>query len=135
MQKIWANGRTGVYVDEGYMIPNKERWFRALLTQGRSKHIPMIVLSQRPVDMDLYVFSEADFIQSFDLNYDKDCQRVEQYMKRRNAPALDFDALKRYQSFYYDVAEKQLVILNPVANREAILSTIHAKLARIPRDA
>src|ERR1700748_218056 len=32
--KIWAKENTGIYMDEGYMIPNKGA-FSALLTQGR----------------------------------------------------------------------------------------------------
>jgi len=130
MKQIWLNERTGVYIDEGYMMGKRLRWFRAILTQGRSKHIPMIVLSQRPIDMDLFVFTEADFFQVFSLNYKKDKQRIEEYTEDN---PLDFTQLRKYQSFYYDVSEARMEKMNPVPSREAIIGTIRLKMARIPR--
>ena len=44
MWEIWKRGGIGVYVDEGYMVGNNNPAFRAILTQGRSKEIPAIVL-------------------------------------------------------------------------------------------
>src|ERR1700722_17334554 len=47
--QVWEQQNVGILVDEGYMIDRNDRWFNACLTQGRSRHIPMIILSQRPV--------------------------------------------------------------------------------------
>ena len=69
--KIWARENIGLYVDEGYMIGSNPA-FEALLTQGRSKNIPMIVLSQRPAWISRFVFSESDFFQEFHLNDKRD---------------------------------------------------------------
>lgn len=67
--KLWKQEYCGLYTDEGYMIPGvRNPAFRALLTQGRSKKIEMVTLSQRPVWMDRFTFTEADFWQIFRLN-------------------------------------------------------------------
>src|SRR5271170_6704875 len=49
MWRLWERGNVGVYVDEGYMIDNGNKAYKAILTQGRSKRIPVITLTQRPV--------------------------------------------------------------------------------------
>src|ERR1700759_1057067 len=40
--RIHQRGRTGIFVDEGYMIHKQSDAFEAILTQGRSKSIPVI---------------------------------------------------------------------------------------------
>jgi hypothetical protein len=128
MWAIWERGNTGVYIDEGYMVGLNNRAFRALLTQGRSKHIPIIVLSQRPVWMDRFVFSESEFFQIFRLQHRKDQQNVEQFV-----PANLSHRLPEYHSYYYDVGEDKLVILKPVPNRDVIFKTFRDRLARIKK--
>lgn len=109
--RIWEHERIGVYVDEGYMMGDSNPAFRALLTQGRSKEIPMIVLSQRPVWMDRFVFSEADFYQVFSLNDAQDRQRVRQFIHK----GVDMEAdLPRFHSWYHDVAQNEYCLLQPV---------------------
>jgi hypothetical protein len=128
MRLIWQQERTGVYVDEGYMIGNNNSGFRALLTQGRSKKIPMIVLSQRPVWMDRFVFSESDFFQVFRLQHSKDISKMEEY--------IPYDLSKRlpeYHSYYYEVGPNKLVVAEPTPDIEAILDTFHTKLRRIKK--
>src|SRR5207302_775120 len=45
--RIWEKERTGVLIDEAYLVPNKHA-FSTLLVTGRSKKIPMIMNTQRP---------------------------------------------------------------------------------------
>lgn len=119
LRKIWSQERTGLYVDEGYMIcppgrPNRP--FRSLLTQGRSKEIPMMVLSQRPVWMDRFVYSESEFFQVFNLRDDRDKASVRSFVP------VDLDAdLPDYHSYYYYVKDKRPVVMKPVPDREIIL--------------
>lgn len=121
MWRLWERGGIGVYVDEGYMIDNDA--FNAILTQGRSREIPAIVLSQRPVWMPRFVFSEADFYQVFDLNDRRDQQTVEAF-----APVNFEKPLPPYHSFYFDVGKKQLVKFKPVPPEDVILGDIDIKL-------
>lgn len=122
--KIWQAENIGVYVDEGYMIGNRSAPLNALLTQGRSKHIPMIVLSQRPVFMSKFVFTEADFFQIFQLTNMQDEKTVREYVR-------DYDPKLRlppYHSIYHDVAKADTVVFAPVPDRDEILDTFSDKL-------
>jgi hypothetical protein len=122
-KQIWLNENTGVYIDEGYMIGNNNAQFRTLLTQGRSKHIPMIVLSQRPVWMDRFVFSETEFFQIFRLQHRKDRQKVEEFV-----PADLDKRLPEYHSYYYDVGLDKTEIAPPVPDRDEIIRGIESRL-------
>ncbi|MGI4813146.1 MAG: hypothetical protein ACRYGG_07405, partial [Janthinobacterium lividum] len=60
--KVHRRGRTGLFFDETMQVPGHYRAgaFRAILAQGRSKHIPCILCTQRPSGVSPSVFSEAD---------------------------------------------------------------------------
>lgn len=139
MWQIWQNGNTGVYVDEGYMIGANSKAFRSLLTQGRSKHIPMIVLSQRPVWMDRFVFSESQIFQVFRLQHNGDYRNVMEFVpfqsqqwfidgRYRIPPRL-----KKFHSYYYDAVEDNMEHLGPVADRDAIMNTFDRRLSRLKK--
>lgn len=128
MWAIWERGNTGVYVDEGYMVGRDNRAFRALLTQGRSKHIPMIVLSQRPVWMDRFVFSESEFYQIFRLQHRKDRKLVEEFV-----PANLEKRLPEFHSYYYDVGANDVTVLKPVPEIEKIHATFEQRLKHLKK--
>ena len=71
----WEREHRGLFIDEGYMVPD-DGAFRAILTQGRSKRIPVITLSQRPVEISRFVFSEASHVALFHLNDERDEKTV-----------------------------------------------------------
>lgn len=129
-QLLWdihAMGNIGVYVDEGYMIPNRDPAFQALLTQGRSKKIPMIILSQRPVWLTRFAISESDFFQIFQLGDQRDRQTVQGFVpvdleKLMQAPVNTVPALKKFHSIYYDVGANNCVIMTPVPTADAVLA-------------
>jgi hypothetical protein len=122
--KLWERQRIGIYVDEGYMMGNSEG-FDACLTQGRSRHIPMIVCTQRPAWITRFVFSESDFYQVFSLNDKRDRKTIESFV-----PVTLDDRLPDFHSHYYDVGKNQLYRFSPVPSEDEILSSI---AARIPR--
>jgi len=119
---IWQQENIGVYVDEGYMLANGRQYspaYRAIQTQGRSKHIPTITLSQRPVALDRFVFSETNFYQVFALNDKNDRKRISEWIP-------DYDPnenLPKFHSWYYDVDNNELAILQPVPKAREILKT------------
>jgi DNA helicase HerA-like ATPase len=108
--KVWSNGDTGLYFDEVYMLPDsrarsENQVLRALYTTGRSRRIPMMCLSQRPVDVIRYNFSEASHHVVFRLNDELDRKIV-----RGRVPYTPFEQafsgetnLPKYHSFWYDV--------------------------------
>lgn len=126
MWEIWNRGGIGVYVDEGYMIGNANPAFRALLTQGRSKEIPVIVLSQRPVWMDRFVFSESEFFQVFRLQLNKDRKTVQEFLSSDIS-----ERLPDYHSYYYDVGQNKMSRLAPVPKLDEIYRTFNHRLARV----
>lgn len=117
----WTKGNIGLYIDEGYMLASGKQYspaFRAIQTQGRSKHIPTITLSQRPVAMDRFIFSETNFYQVFGLNDKNDRKRIAEWVP-------DYDpnqTLPSFYSWYYDVDLNQLNILKPVPPAAAIIA-------------
>lgn len=123
--RIWQRGKTGLFVDEGYMVGNENPAFRALLTQGRSKYIPMIYLSQRPVYMDRFAFSEADFYQVFHLNDRKDQVRVGEFLHNEIDLKLRLD---RYNSWWHDVSDHNFRLLGPVPRHDMIRATFRQRL-------
>jgi len=126
MYRVWEQENIGVYVDEGYMIGQNSPAFRAILTQGRSKHIPVITLSQRPVYMDRFVFSESQFFQVFRLQHKDDIASAQKFI-----PYDLSKRLPRYHSYYYDAIDDRMVVLTPVPDSDAILDTFSTKLQRL----
>jgi DNA helicase HerA-like ATPase len=110
LRRVWNNGRTGLFFDEAYMLPDRRALdekspLRAIYTTGRSREIPVIALTQRPVDVLRYNFTEASHHVVFSLNDKRDRDTVRAYV-----PQDAFDAcfgrgrkLPKYHSFWYDV--------------------------------
>jgi len=124
--RAWATENIGVYIDEGYMLPkftNHFKWFRACLTQGRSKHIEMIVCSQRPVFLDKFVFTESNFFAIFNMNYAEDRKHVSAYLDNRK-PGL----LPKYHCLWYDVGEQKSTAFSPVPPAQTLVNTFAKKL-------
>jgi hypothetical protein len=122
--KIWEHGKIGLMFDEGYMVTGMPS-FRAILTQGRSKRIPVITLSQRPVWLDRFVFSESDFFQVFWLQDARDRKTVGAF--------LPFDVHERlpdFHSTWYDVPRDKVIRLAPVPTQAAIVHDFKEKLGR-----
>lgn len=136
MAAIWGTGHMGVYIDEGYMIGRNNPWFRSILTQGRSKEIPVITLSQRPAWMDRFVFSESQFFQVFRLQDADDMKNVYRYVPKQKVEAklkqFPDSTLPEFYSLYYDVKQNRLDILKPVpANVNDIYRTFARRLGSL----
>jgi hypothetical protein len=119
--------RIGVYIDEGYMVPNQPPRFkglRNLLVQGRSKKIPRILLSQRPSWVSRFVFSEANFHQLYFLSDDRDHATMHGFFDYPET------TLPEFHSWYYDVGRptKGITHLRPVPKAEVSLQVIEDRL-------
>lgn len=120
--RVWDHGNIGVFIDEGYMIEINDNMI-AMLTQGRDRHIPVIVLTQRPAWITKFVESEADFVQLFNLSRQDDRKNISKLVP------VDKDyRLERFCSYWYNVNDDDLVKFGPVPNGRAILDTFRAKL-------
>jgi DNA helicase HerA-like ATPase len=121
---VWRRQNIGLYIDEALRIPTKKSGaFETILTQGRSLHIPVISLSQRPVDLTRYAFSEANHVVAFRLTDRRDRESVSKYVP------IDRDySVQRYHSIWYDVANDKRHDMMPV-DEDSILERFHTKLA------
>lgn len=120
-QQIYMKENCGIYIDEGFMLPYQDKWIRACLTQGRSKNIEMICLTQRPVKIDIWFLSEASYLAVFNLNVKDDKKRVSEYMD-----GLTIRRLPKFYCLWYDVAENEHVIFEPVPEASEIIETFQA---------
>jgi hypothetical protein len=122
--KIWSQTHNGLYVDEGYFLPKPGNAFRALLTTGRSRKIPVTVLSQRPVELDRYAVSESDFYTIFHLNDIDDRKTVGRFVPK----TLAHCRLPKFHSAWYDVAQDRSLIVSPVPGQDVIVERIEDRL-------
>lgn len=124
-RKVYERENVGVLIDETYMVPKLDRWFRACLTQGRSKHIEMIMCTQRPKWLDTFLFTETTFFSVHNLNYLEDRKHLAAY--------LDGDIpgrLVNHNSLWYDVVGQRLDRLSPVPAPDVLEAAFQKRLAK-----
>lgn len=122
--KVYHHGNIGLFFDEVFPMGQHNEAFNTILMQGRSKNIPVIACTQRPVAVSVYCFSEASFYMIFDLTKKKDrltvAHEISEISSNYNLP--------EYHSYYYDVNRKYLDKLGPAPDADTILQKIDAKL-------
>lgn len=133
---VYETEGIGVYIDEGYMISPRDPALNSLYTQGRSKEIPIITLSQRPSGISRRAVSEATFVQVFRLTDKRDWKTMQEvvpvkldpYMRPMNGQQR---LMPDYHSLYYDTREDDPVIARPVPGDEEIFEQLRVKLIPI----
>lgn len=125
--KAWSRENIGLLIDEGTMILKQDRWFRACLTQGRSKHVEMIICSQRPLWLDKYVFTESTFFSIHNINYLDDRKHLAAYLDGE-VPGR----LVNHESLWYDVAGQELSRLSAVPPPEQLKTIFKKRLEKRP---
>ena len=124
--RIWQRGSCGLLFDEGYMIPGQledHNPYNAILTQGRSKHIPTITLSQRPVKLSKFTFSESSHYCIFHLNARTDKKTVAEYI-----PDYNGDILPEFHSHWYDVKRNANFTMQPVPDSAILMEKFEERL-------
>lgn len=127
--RVWRKGGTGLFIDEGYLMPRSgdSPAFKAILTTGRSLLIPVYTLTQRPVSVPRFVFSEATFYQSYNLMDKRDRKVVEEF-----TPDDDIwsgqPRLPKYHSRWRDQAEDFSCTLDPCPATNVLLAKIDRRL-------
>lgn len=111
---VWKRGNCGLFIDEAALMPDREA-FRAILQQGRSKRIPVIACSQRPVHVQRALFSEASYFCIYRMNDRRDYRVVEGFVPTN----LELP-LERHWWRWYDVAENVLLTMKPVPEPERV---------------
>lgn len=126
---VYEQGNTGIMIDEGLMLGLHNRGLRMLLTQGRSRSCPLIILCQRPAYLDLYAFSESEYIQTFYLQLKDDQVKMNSFVPEDRLNFAELRARGLYHSAYYDVRADELENLSPCPEFQAIYDRI---LTRLP---
>lgn len=106
--KIWERENIGLFCDEASLIPQRNA-FKAILRQGRSKRIPVIACTQRPVDCDREVFSESNYVCVFRVDDERDYKIIKGFT--RSAPIER--PLPPFHSWWYDKKNSSLTLLKP----------------------
>jgi hypothetical protein len=125
--KAWGRGSIGVFIDEGYQMPDTDV-FRTLLTTGRSRLVPVITLSQRPSWVPRFVFSEADFYGCFHLNDKRDRATVAAFTPLDH-PAWNLDErLPPFNWRWYDIGQDFSSKMSPVPDPPEIQERFDERL-------
>lgn len=122
--KVYNRENAGLYFDEAYMVPD-DGAFPALLTQGRSKHINSIIITQRPAWISRFVFSEANQFASFHLNDADDRKKLWRFLPQDK---IIRKRLPDYHSIWYDVDRNALVPLSPCPHPDVSVDMIQSRL-------
>lgn len=132
MFRIWERERTGLYIDEGYMIKPRDKGLRTLLTQGRSKRTPIIALSQRPAWVSPYIHSESEYKSIFQLITPADITRVKEWLPPRDPQGRPVDPgnLPPHHSYWYDLPNRTLARLGPCPPEPEVLDIFDARRYR-----
>lgn len=125
-RNVLEQEHTGLFIDETYPIGKNSKPFNMLLNQGRSKHIQMFCLTQRPSWISRYVFSESDFFNVFHLNMRDDEKTVESM-----TPLNLNEPLPEFYSRWHDVSKNKNFRLMPVPKSDMILSRYKEKLSKL----
>jgi len=130
--KLWHKEQTGLYIDEAYLLPNKNA-LKNLLAQGRSKRIPVIAASQRPVDVPRSLFTEASHITLFRLLDDRDYKTVSEFTPDGFTQRMK-QGIPKHHSFWYNVNDHDptdpvpYFHLEPVPHEDEIVDVINDRL-------
>ena len=107
LERAYARGNTGIYIDEGHLMNPRSKAVRKIMVTGRSKHVTMMWTSQRAHWIDAFIWSQASFYRVFQLQGPSDIKRFNEYFPRR------YQTPDEYHSFYYDVGKGQQGYLAP----------------------
>jgi hypothetical protein len=138
--RVYKQGNVGLNLDEGFALPQKHgQPFDVILTQGRSLHIPVIALYQRPVYMSRFAVAQADYFAVFEQNDIRDLKTTSQFVK----PAKDnagnavsvFSPLPKYSCLWHDVGQGETTVLAPAPDRQLIINTFINRLKPVNRKA
>lgn len=128
LNRALSRGNVGIYMDEGGRLPARGTGLRNVLTLGRSARVPLVFLSQRPVWIDTFNLSEAEFIQVFWFQHPDDQAKILEFIP---PDLLDFDELRRkgkYWSAYYHATEGTLHYFEPGPTFDQIADKIQNRI-------
>ena len=128
LRRVYAQGNHGTFLDEALWLGHHNTGLKMLLTQGRSRSCPLIIVTQRPVNIDVYAWSESEYIQCFHLQRPDDQDTMTRAFPRAS---IDFDRFPEYgphHSLYYDVRRGTVELCAPCPDFPDLYDRILAQL-------
>jgi hypothetical protein len=124
--RVWEHENCGLYVDEAPLMPDANIFhaFPACIQQGRSKHIPIIACTQRPVGVARGLFSEASFVAVYDVTDVRDFKLIQGFVPAE----LTASSPPRFHWRYWDRDRRTILNMGPVP-RPAIVAAMLANRA------
>jgi hypothetical protein len=143
--RVYDAGRIGLFLDEATMIPelrgeaNSGGPFQSILSQGRSKEIPTYVLAQRPVNVNLMVYTECNYYSAFKLKSKEDLKKVtndipeqsEGYTRVWSPGPNLFLPKYKYWSRWYDAQRNVSLLIQPSPGAEKILDRLAERIDKM----
>lgn len=120
--KLWERGNVGLFCDEVTLLPQKAA-FKAILRQGRSKLIPVIACTQRPVDVDREVFTESQFKAIFALDDIRDYKTVQGFSNNFDVSA----PLPPFHCHWVDMRQREHFVLKPCGGPDSVATALRSK--------
>lgn len=125
--KVWVKGNIGIVCDECALLPRSDA-VKSIMRQGRSKWIPFIGATQRPVGCDPEIFSEAQYRVLFSIGDEhRDLPIIKGLFGRLDVRT---PLPGPFWSYWYDVRRKQLTTLRPVPAPAIVAANIRAAAPR-----
>lgn len=124
---IWNETGIGLFIDEAMML-SRNSGMMAILIQGRSKHIPVIACTQRPVGVASEYFTEASFFDVFPTHDKREQKRISEFTTLFQNKDIDYVNIREFNSWWFDVKSRKLERLSPVPPMNKILQTFRVKL-------
>lgn len=130
MKDMWSRTHMGLYIDEALPISSpRHPAFRRILTQGRSRRVPVIAATQRPVDLDRYAFSESEFMNVFAMSDDREAEKIKDMtgieLNMSILPSLP-DELP--YSYSIDRIRRKVTMTPPAPQFDEIVDAFHRRL-------
>jgi hypothetical protein len=136
--RIYQRGKIGLFLDEATMVPelrgeaNSGGPFQSILSQGRSKEIPVYTLAQRPVNVNRMVYTENQFYSAFRLKSKDDLKKVKgeipEDSKNYQRVWGEDVTLRKFWSRWYDVERDTNYLLRPSPTGSQSLDIIKERL-------
>ena len=117
LTRAWQRENIGLWIDEGYAFKPTDRALQAILTQGRSKHTPAIVLAQRPAYVSHWLMSESTFFSVFYTPHPRDVDRLREWIPGDIRP----EDLPPHHSYWYCRTSRELHRFKPGPDEATIL--------------
>ena len=138
LTKVWEQGKTMLYFDEIYLVPgsnpaDSSPSLRAIYTTGRSRHLPVYSLMQRPVGVLRYPITEASHRVMFSVTDGRDIKTMRSFVPEIDLSAVfgdDGGSYRPYHSLWRDVNRRTSFQFSPCPPIDKVVNAINATLTR-----